>query len=116
MKRSKKVSWVDLKKLILCIIVTLLFGRSFSYCQGQEEFDSSYFQTDQRVAKSQLPEDLALEVLNKHEGTFPATLGQAEPNSHRSVPVPPVGVTLLVFASAAFVGWLRRRTPMTNDK
>jgi hypothetical protein len=111
MEKDKKVFWNDLRKLIFCIIVGLLFGRAVSYCQGPEELDSLYLETDQGVAKLQLPEGFTLEVLNKHEATLPSTLGQAEPDSLRSIPIPPVGVTVAVFVSAAVVGWLRRRAP-----
>ena len=111
MERGKKVVRRDRRKLIFCIIVTLLFGRAVTFCQGPDEFESSYFEIDQSVAKIQLPEDFTIEVLEKHDVIFPSTLGKAEPDSLRPIPVPPVGVTLVAFASAAIVGWLRRRTP-----
>lgn len=111
MEREKKVFRGDRRKVIFCIIVTMLFSRSLTFCQEYEAFDSLEFEMDQTVAKLQLPEEFTLEVLNKHETTPSSTLGQAEPDSLRSLPIPPVGVTVFVFASVAVVGWLRRRSP-----
>lgn len=107
MEREKKVFRRGLKKFIFCIIVSILFFRSIVFCQD----NSPSFEMDQRVASVQFSDEFTVEVLNKHEVIFPSTLGQAEPDVVRTVPVPPVGVTIFVFTSVAIVGWLRRKSP-----
>jgi hypothetical protein len=111
MGSEKRVFRRSLTKVIFSIIVSLLFFRSITFCQEHEEFTGPNFEMDQKMAKAQFQEELISEALNEHDGVLPSTLGQTEPESLRSVPIPPVGVTLFVFASAMAVGWLRRRTP-----
>ena len=101
----------SLRKLIFCIIVTLLFGRSVGYCQGPDEFEGLSHETERRFARAQLPEGLTLEILGKHEQPLTSPLAHVEPETLRSVPVPPAGVTAGVFSAAMVVNWLRRRTP-----
>ena len=110
MEREKKTFAKSLKRLIFCIIVTLLFGRGVAYCYQGDEFEGPLYEADQSFVKAYPAEGLTLEILEKHEQAFPSPIGRADPHALRSVPVPPAAVTLLVFASAMLVGWLRRRT------
>ncbi|MCF7955362.1 MAG: hypothetical protein K9M75_06140 [Phycisphaerae bacterium] len=100
-----------LSRLIFCIIVTLLFGRSAAYCQGADEFDSLSYPENSSFARAELAKDINIEMLNKNEPTFPFPLANTPPDSIRSVPVPPAGVTMAIFIATMIVGWLRRRNP-----
>ena len=111
MEREKKKFVRSLRRLIFCIIVTLLFGRTVGYCQGADEFEGLSFGSNRSFAKAELTEDLTLEILNKHEHPLSSPLAHSEPDSLRSVPVPPAGVTVGVCIAAMIVGWLRRRVP-----
>lgn len=111
MEREKKTFVRSLRRLIFCIIATLLFGRSIAYCQEADEFERLSFGSNRIFARAELTEDLTLEILNKHQNPFPSPLANAEPDSLRSVPVPTAGVTAGVCIAAMIVGWLRRRTP-----
>jgi len=111
MEREKKKFVKSLRRLIFCIIVTLLFGRTIGYCQGADEFEGLSFGSNRSFARAELTEDFTLEILNKHENPFPSPLANAQPDLLRSVPVPPAGVTVGVCIAAMIVGWLRRRVP-----
>jgi hypothetical protein len=111
MESKKKTFVKSLRRLIFCIIVALLFGRSTAFCRGSDEFEDLAYATDRSFASAQLPEGLTLEVLANHKQALPSPLASAKPDSLRSVPVPPAGVTAGVCAAAMVVGWLRRRTP-----
>lgn len=111
MEKEKKTFVRSLRKLIFCITVTLLFFRGVVYCQGSDEFEGLSFGSNRSFARAELTEALTLEILNKHEHTFPSPLAHAEPDPLRSVPVPPAGVTVGVCIAAMIVGWLRRRVP-----
>jgi hypothetical protein len=111
MESGKKKFVRSLRRLIFCIIVTLLFGRGIVYCQGSDEFEGLSFGSNRSFARAELTEDLTLEILNKHEHPFSSPLAHSEPDSRRSVPVPPAGVTVGVCIAAMIVGWLRRRVP-----
>ena len=111
MERDKKTFAISLRKLIFCIIVTLLFGRSIAYCQGGDELEGLSYGQNPGFASARLPKNLTLEILGKHEQALPSPLAHVEPDTFRSVPVPPASVTAGAFIAAMVVGWLRRRTP-----
>lgn len=111
MESDKKTFIRSFKRFVLCIIVTLLFGRTIGYCLGEDEFEGLSYGTDRCFARAQLADGIALEILDKRDQALPSPVAHMEPDKFRSVPVPPVGVTAGVFVAAMVVGWLRRRTP-----
>jgi len=111
MKSEKKTFVRSFKRLIFCIIVTLLFGRTIGYCQQADEFESLSYGTDRSFARLQISDGLALEILEKNDQMLPSPLARVNSDKFRSVPVPPASVTVGVFTAVMVVGWLRRRTP-----
>ena len=115
MEREKNTFVRGLTRLIFCIIVTLLFGRSMAFCQVGDEFDDLPYETNRSFARAEPGEGLALGMLDQQQ-VLPPPLAHLEPEAIRSVPVPPAPVTAGVFVAAMVVGWLRRRTPSELPK
>lgn len=115
MKREKKAFVKELRRLVFCLIVTLLFCRGIAFCRAADEFESLSGRTEQSLAIAGFEGDLTLGILDKQVQALPSALGQVEPESIRLVPVPSFGVTAVIFVSVMVVGWLRRRTPSDSQ-